>query len=470
MKQQRTIQYFFGVAVSVMVLYGSLWAQTPGVSFLDDFSDGDPADGAPVNWVPNAGPDPGGYGYVLTPEGLDADGAIASDLDGSYYMYRDVSVTVQIKRISDHTNGQWVSGFACRWTDGATGGYWIEVNPPNHFWFGHRDRYILRSADLPFNVDEQELIIRVDAVGDQLKAWCWPAGEPMPETPQISFVDDVAPEGTIALYASNTGGQAIYRSVEVVSLDIPVVDFNGDGQVEMEDLLKMIDCWGQNESSVDLYADGTVDAKDLEILMDYWQQNVNDLTLLAHWPLDEIEGDIACDSTGIYNAVLLGEAVWDPDGGYVNGALQLDGVDDYVAAPFVLSPADGPFSVLAWVRGGAPGQTLISQDSGANWLLVGPTDGCLMTELQSTDGRVAGCALASQTVISDGQWHRVALTCDGTNRTLYVDDTLVAEDAQAALGNCSGGLNIGCGTNRAPGTFFSGLIDDIRIYNRAIRP
>ena len=106
MKQERTIQYFFGVAVLVMMLCGSLWAQTPGVSFFDDFSDGDPADGSPVNWVPTAGPDPGGYGYVLTPEGLDADGAIAADLDGSPYIYRDVSVTVQIKRISDHTNGR----------------------------------------------------------------------------------------------------------------------------------------------------------------------------------------------------------------------------------------------------------------------------------------------------------------------------------------------------------------------------
>jgi len=461
MKQQLTIQHLFGITVSVIVLCGSLWAQTPGPSFFEDFSDGDPADGSPVNWVPNAGPDPGGYGYVLTPEGLDADGAIAAGLDGSYYIYRDVSVTVQIKRISDHTNGQWVSGLACRWSEGATGGYWIEVNPPNHFWFGHRDRYILRSVNLPFHVDEHELMIRVDAVGDQLKVWCWRAGEPMPETPQISFADDVAPEGVISLYASNQGGQAIFRSVEVVSLDIPVVDFNGDGHAGMEDLLKMIDCWGQNESTVDLHRDGTVDEKDLEILMTYWQQDVNDPTLLAHWALDATEGEIACDSVGLCDAVLLGGPVWDPDAGCIDGALQLDGVDDYAFAPFVLSPADGPFSVLAWVRGGAPGQTLISQDTGANWLSIGPTDGCLMTELWSNNGRVPGCALASQAMISDGQWHRVALTCDGANRMLYVDDMLVAEDTQAALDNCSGGLNIGCGTNMAPGTFFS---------CRAVRP
>jgi hypothetical protein len=37
-------------------------------------------------------------------------------------------------------------------------------------------------------------------------------------------------------------------------------------------------------------------------------------------------------------------------------------------------------------------------------------------------------------------------------------------------GSSAGGLYIGAGTNLEPGSFFSGLIDDIRIYNRAIAP
>ncbi len=32
------------------------------------------------------------------------------------------------------------------------------------------------------------------------------------------------------------------------------------------------------------------------------------------------------------------------------------------------------------------------------------------------------------------------------------------------------GLNIGCGADRAPGSFWSGLIDDVRIYNRVVKP
>jgi hypothetical protein len=34
----------------------------------------------------------------------------------------------------------------------------------------------------------------------------------------------------------------------------------------------------------------------------------------------------------------------------------------------------------------------------------------------------------------------------------------------------SNGLYIGAGKAMAPGTYFSGLIDDVRIYNRAVSP
>jgi hypothetical protein len=48
----------------------------------------------------------------------------------------------------------------------------------------------------------------------------------------------------------------------------------------------------------------------------------------------------------------------------------------------------------------------------------------------------------------------------------------VAKDAEALsdLETEEGGLYFGVGSILAPGTFFSGLIDDIRIYNRAVSP
>ncbi len=59
---------------------------------------------------------------------------------------------------------------------------------------------------------------------------------------------------------------------------------------------------------------------------------------------------------------------------------------------------------------------------------------------------------------------------DGSNRTLYVDDIAVTEDTQDSLEGSENGLYIGAGTAMEPGSFWSGLIDDVRIYNRAVTP
>jgi hypothetical protein len=73
-------------------------------------------------------------------------------------------------------------------------------------------------------------------------------------------------------------------------------------------------------------------------------------------------------------------------------------------------------------------------------------------------------------VITDGDWHRVGFVRDGINRILYVDDVEVACDTAANLEAGSGGLYIGAGSRLEPGTFWSGLIDDVRIYNRVVSP
>jgi hypothetical protein len=73
-----------------------------------------------------------------------------------------------------------------------------------------------------------------------------------------------------------------------------------------------------------------------------------------------------------------------------DGALELDGNDDYVGTPFVLNPGNDSFSVFAWIKGGAPGQVIISQSNtssgrgvfpGSTWLGINPSDGRLMTGL-----------------------------------------------------------------------------------------
>ena len=256
---------------------------------------------------------------------------------------------------------------------------------------------------------------------------------------------------------------------------VPVVDFNGDGLVNIKDLMRLIRSWDQDDPTVDIapppFGDGVVDALDLELLMNYWEQPVDDPTLLAHWALDETEGIIAYDTVGVNDAVVVGGTAWQPSGGKVDGALLLNGVDGCAIANQVMNPADGSFSVFAWIKGGEPGQVVISQQNGSNWLGTDPDLGCLMTELiPPAVGRFVPQPLISECVITDDQWHRIGFVWDGTRRILYVDDVEVAEDTQVNVHGSDGGLYIGTGKMMEPGTYFSGLIDDVRIYNRAVSP
>jgi len=284
------------------------------------------------------------------------------------------------------------------------------------------------------------------------------------------------------IYAVGGTATTAYNGLATVEEYYPnplVVDFNGDGIVDLKDLLRLIESWSLDNPMCDIAprpsGDGVVDALDLELLMSYWGQPVEDPTLIAHWALDEAEGVVAYDSAGVNDAFLIGGPVWQPEGGRVGGALTLDGVDDYAIAQRALNPANGPFSIFAWVKGGAPGQVIVSQingtGSGETWLGMDAVSGCLMTGLVPPSiGRFVAQPLSSQAVITDEQWHHIGFVWDGFCRALYVDDIAVAQDTQAHLKGSDGGLNIGTGKAKEAGTFWSGLIDDVRIYTRAVKP
>ena len=262
---------------------------------------------------------------------------------------------------------------------------------------------------------------------------------------------------------------------------LPVVDLNGDRVVDSADMCIIVDHWGEDYPLCDIgpmpIGDSIVDVHDLIVLAEHLFE---DYRLIAHWNLDEEAGDTVYDSIGEYDATLHGEPAWQTTGGMIDGALLLDGIDDCVETNFILNPADGSFSVFAWIKGGVPGQVIISQadtiidtpvgpgtNPGSTWLGANPSDGRLMTGLMD----IYFGPLESDSVITDGQWHQIGLVYDLTamKRRLYVDGAEVVVDAGYVGGvQSSGGLYFGAGQNLGSGTFFSGLIDDVRIYDTAL--
>jgi hypothetical protein len=295
---------------------------------------------------------------------------------------------------------------------------------------------------------------------------------PIVNSTSLDVAPVISPDGfTLYFGSTRSGGLGGTWGDMYQAPIIPIFDFNGDGIVDSADMVIMIDNWGTDNSLCDIgptpLGDGIVDVDDLKVLAEHLFEEVNDPTLIAHWALDEAQGDIAYNSATECDGTLMGNPLWQSDGGIVAGALQLDGVDDYVITDPVLNPAEGKFSVVAWIQGGAPGQVVISQLGGADWLMANSEDN-LISELRSS-GR-NGSPILSQTNITDGQWHRIGLVWDGSNRTLYVDGVAVSQDTQDRLDGSDSGLYIGCGKGMESGTFWSGLIDDVRIYNRVVIP
>ena len=95
---------------------------------------------------------------------------------------------------------------------------------------------------------------------------------------------DISPDGStlfISCYKLQRSGS--YGAYDIWQAPIiPVVDFNGDGFVDTNDLLIMIENWGTDESLCDIgpmpWGDGVVDIEDLKVFIKYWEQSNGPLT------------------------------------------------------------------------------------------------------------------------------------------------------------------------------------------------
>ncbi|MFC1793420.1 LamG-like jellyroll fold domain-containing protein, partial [Planctomycetota bacterium] len=287
-------------------------------------------------------------------------------------------------------------------------------------------------------------------------------------------------DGSTLYFTSDRSGGVGSYDIWQVSIST-VIDLNGDGIINAADMCIMVDHWGEDYSLCDIapppFGDGIVDVQDLILLSEHLFEEIFPVELIGYWKLDEEEGDIAYNSIGDNHGILSGNPTWQPDSGQVAGTLEFDGTNDYVETGFVLNPTDGAFSVFAWIKGGAPGQVIISQadgiGTGETWLGMDALGGNLMTGLMPYQvGRTVIFPLESQSLITDGQWHHIGFVWDGSYRSLYVDGTEVAKDTNpitlSPLIFADGGLYFGTSKILDAGTFFSGLIDDVHIYDKTL--
>jgi len=214
-----------------------------------------------------------------------------------------------------------------------------------------------------------------------------------------------------------------------------------------------------------------------------------DPNLVSHWKFDEPNGITAFDSAGPNDGTLMNGPVWTT--GQIDGALDFDGVDDYVALPDnepIWLPVNN-FTTSCWIycdRVAGSGNPEYLLD--LNFASSGDPDyalgyavtrdaatGRLTFGVKTTTANVVGPF--SSTVIQDNTWYHVAAVRDGTEMSLYIDGVLDSNDVctgdpvDFVGGYDDNKVNIGrfSYSGSASGLyFFDGKIDDVRLCDRAL--
>jgi hypothetical protein len=207
--------------------------------------------------------------------------------------------------------------------------------------------------------------------------------------------------------------------------------------------------------------------------------------LLGAYPLYGEGGTIARDISGQGNDGTLSGAVkptWLETGGSgpnrigsFGYGLTFDGSTSYVdcgnfadnlpkmsAAAWVRVPAGGAAHAIVVAKLASPGGLA----SGAGWGLFfgGGKVGAAIQQSGSIFSNPGGT-----TNLSDGDWHHVAFSWDGTLCKVYGDGRLEGTDTMhGAFTGYSNAVNVRIGTDQINELFWPSSIDDVFIWNRAI--
>lgn len=187
--------------------------------------------------------------------------------------------------------------------------------------------------------------------------------------------------------------------------------------------------------------------------------------LVAYWSFGEGEGHIVFDKTANHNEGVSANPTWLE--GKQGFALRFDGVNDSVTIRHSesLMPTDAiTLSACISILGSAQAYHGIIGKNGyisGYRLLVHGTNMKVLFQLAGEEGY----NLWSSIPVADDRWHFIAATYDGSKMRLYIDGTKDPNEADRAgpIDANTSPVMIG-----KPQYAFNGLIDEVRIYNRAL--
>ena len=197
--------------------------------------------------------------------------------------------------------------------------------------------------------------------------------------------------------------------------------------------------------------------------------------LIGWWKLDEKDGRTAADSSGSgHDATVQGNPDWKPSAGKVGGAIALGGDGDFLdVADEASFDCAGSLTLAAWIKAeklDRAWQAIITKGDSTYRLQRNNETNTFefaCSGLKVANDNEYGSLFGSKE-IALGQWQHVAGVYDGRKMYIYVNGVLdTSQDASGSINTNDVRLQIGSNTE-VEDRFWSGLIDEVRIYNYAL--
>src|SRR3989344_2441954 len=212
-------------------------------------------------------------------------------------------------------------------------------------------------------------------------------------------------------------------------------------------------------------------------LVGYWTMDGPDIT----WTSDTAGTATDSSGSGFTGTLTSMSKSVSPVVGRIGQALDLDGSADYVDMSNVLdNDGSSAMTISAWIKMSGTSDTIVSKMSNSGdqtgyRILVDSagTFGFTIQQVSASDRLVVN----GTSVVNNGQWHHLLVTYDGS-KTLagvirYVDNSVdaVSSSADQFTGSSSNAISFNIGSrNDGADTLFDGIVDDVRVYNRALSP
>ena len=192
-----------------------------------------------------------------------------------------------------------------------------------------------------------------------------------------------------------------------------------------------------------------------------------DLTtgLVAHWAFDETSGNIAYDSAGNNDGTLVNGPVWTT--GIIDGAIDFDGVNDYVDCGDILdSQIQNAFTIGTWLRldQGALEKThnyVFWKGDDRPGMFIYPNGQVVFSHWDQPPNN----AIHSNHLLEEEKWYHLTYVYNGSQFLAYINADYTGSISDVGY---SPGGTVQIASDNTSSRTFKGMMDDFRIYNRAL--